>query len=119
MIVEISNREVLESGSVVLNGRDNIVFKFTTEIVIEISFKKDEKDKEQRIDTKISDGVFHLIFVNYKDNNLGSGLKEPFPVFTMEGKKIYFNFIIHIIGSGETRSICFNYTWLKGEEEHE
>jgi hypothetical protein len=109
-----SGYEILDSGTVISFLNESIKFQLAADLKIIVSFKTDKEIKDQKMDfNSISNNELELILTNFH-NSLGTGNAAPISLAIINGKTVYFNFMVYAIN--ETSSKTVHYTWYLREE---
>lgn len=109
MNVKVGEYDVFDNGVVITHANKDIEFKIST-LFIKVKFFKDDENTGQSVTPSLLEGnCLQLTLTNF-ENSLGTGLTEPIEIGTINGKKLFFQFIVHSLADGETK--MFSYTWL-------
>ena len=114
MKISVGKYEVYDSGSVLSHGNKDILFEIKN-LKVRIKFVSDPENANY--DAKISlienNTCLLLTLVNF-NNSLGTGLTNPVEIGTINGSRLYLQFVVYRLGESDTR--MFSYTWLTRKE---
>lgn len=114
MKISVGEYEVYDSGSVLSHGDKDILFEIKN-LKVRIKFANDLENANY--DAKISlienNTCLLLTLVNF-NNSLGTGLTNPVEIGTINGSRLYLQFVVYRLGESDTR--MFSYTWLTRKE---
>ena len=108
--ISVGDYEIYDSGAVVSHENKDILFEVKN-LKVKMVFMNDPDNKNY--DAKISlPGdrscmIFTLINFN---NSLGIGLTKPVEIGTINGTRLFLQFIVYRLGESDSRMV--SYTWL-------
>ncbi|MCZ7399674.1 MAG: hypothetical protein O8C62_08375 [Candidatus Methanoperedens sp.] len=119
MIVKIESgpTEVIASGDIISFSGNPITLTFgspneTLKIIFE--FKDEEGKDDLRVEANTSDAQnLKVTFFNFK-NPMGSGSVKPIPIGSLDGRRIYIQYIIYALTYSKDKMLHFNI--YKAEE---
>jgi hypothetical protein len=117
MKIQIGNYDVYAEGTLVSIPEEPIKF-LIEDLTYELIFKDDIKIKDQKVEATEAEnkkGV-KLTFVNF-NNAFGTSNAKPLLLGFIGNKDLFFNYRIHALNSGPSKTI--HYTWLTKEKEVE
>ena len=107
MEIKIDNYNIISTGTVITHDNKSVVFRINPlEFILEF---KTEKDAPAKIDTHSDDKSMKIVLTNF-NNSLGQGLVQPMHVGVINGKELYFQFVVYSLGDSGSKVI--HYTWM-------
>lgn len=114
MKICVGEYEVYDSGSVLSHGDKEILFEIKN-LKIKIKFVSDSENANYDVKISLIDNnaCLLLTLVNF-NNSLGTGLTNPVEIGTINGSRLYLQFVVYQLGESDTRML--SYTWLTKRE---
>lgn len=104
------NYSVLDAGTMLaFNSSSNVELEIVMDS--DFSFKlqllfESNDSKQHDLKSSVNGDTVTLTCTNF-DNPLGTGTKTPIELGLYQGKKIYFNFWVHSLGSKTARKVSY------------
>ena len=114
IMIKVGEYEVLNSGTIITHANKSVEFEIKM-LRVRIQFEKDTENKTHKVNSSIIDNgtCFQITLINF-DNSLGTGLTVPIEIGTINGEKIYLQFIVYALTEAGTKML--SYTWLTKKE---
>ncbi len=108
--ISVGDYEIYDSGVVISHENKDILFEVKN-LKIKIVFENnpDIKDYEAKISLPEDRSCMTLTLINF-NNSLGTGLTKPVEIGTINGSRLFLQFIVYRLGESDSRMI--SYTWL-------
>lgn len=108
--IRVGEYEIYDSGVVISHENKEILFEVKN-LKVKILFVSDPETKSY--DAKISltkdRSCMLLTLINF-NNSLGTGLTKPVEIGTINGARLFLQFIVYRLGESDSRMI--SYTWM-------
>lgn len=116
-MITVGNSSVYDSGTVISLPGESVVFNFGS-LQFHFLFKDTEDNKQRTEIEQDGDTTLKLLFYNF-NNPLGTGIKEPLCLGTLQGKQLLLQYRIHALGDGTQNNVgkTIHYTWYLKEEK--
>ena len=114
MKISVGEYEVYDSGSVLSHGDKDILFEIRN-LKIRIKFENNPEVTNYTANINLIDGntCLQITLINF-NNQIGTGLTNPVEIGTINGSRLYLQFVVYRLGESDTR--LFSYTWLTRKE---
>lgn len=117
---QISDKQILDSGTLVIANNDTITFLFdeaNPSITVNIKFQNDTLEKQARFKTEQTTATSLELNLINANSQLGTGSSEPFHLVNLNGYKIFLRFICYSLATPSGNDVkTFHYTWFQGDK---
>jgi len=110
MKVFVGDKEVIDSGSILLVDNESPRFFLTDTFIVRLRFSVDLHDKTNRTWTKVENGEYVIDFKNYPyEGSIAN--KNPVEIGINDGKRIFLGYYVSSLGNEEHCTRVVNYTF--------